>query len=363
MAVYCLFYSFQHYNLRVKVQKNFITKHFFLFLQDHTPKMKDLNQIKQPVETSFDEFIRSFEASLTSNSPTITKAVDTIRRSEGKYLRPLIVLLTAQACGNVTSLSIDAAVWLELLHTASLIHDDVVDDTKQRRGAPSLNAVYDNRIAVLVGDYIFTEAFDRAMQSGMTDIIRIMTKISREMTEGEIKQLENTNLSSDMTEADYFAALEKKTAMLLSACAEIGAITSGASLSVQDCCQRYGRWIGFCFQIRDDVFDYFDTNITGKPSGNDLREGKITLPLLYALNTATETERNPYIQMIRNCEFTPDNITMLTRFAKDKGGVEYAKTIMNNYKKKAVDALDEIPPSDAKDNLIWLADYIVERLK
>jgi len=325
--------------------------------------MIDRNEIERPVQKAFADFRKDFEQALRSDVQTIRSAVGSLHRSSGKHIRPLLLLLSAQACGGVNPLSVRAAVWLELLHTASLIHDDVVDETKQRRGIPSLNAVYDNRIAVLVGDFVLCEAFNRALQSGMIAIVNIMLTLSREMTEGEIKQLENAEHSLMMTENDYFIALEKKTATLLSACAEIGAVTANASGEWQEKCRQFGKWLGYAFQIKDDIFDYFDNAGIGKPSGNDIREGKITLPLLYALESTSPKKKAPWLKIIAEKDFTSDNIASLIRFAKDHGGISYAETRMNAYKDMAVEIIRDLPASDAKNSLLILADYLVEREK
>ena len=324
--------------------------------------MIDRTQIEYPVSDAFEHFQQEFATALQSEVQTVRQAVGAIRRSNGKHLRPLLLLLTAKACGQVNVASVHAAVMLELLHTASLIHDDVVDDTKQRRGVPSLNALYDNRIAVLVGDFIFSNTFLRAIQMGNMQIINVMTLLAHEMTEGEIKQLENADRLV-LTEKDYFIALEKKTATMLASCSEIGAITANVSAEQQAECRRFGQLLGYCFQIKDDIFDYFDDASTGKPSGNDLREGKVTLPLLYALETAAPEERASYLEILRQKDFSPNNIAALLRFAKEKGGIEYAKQRMMAYKENAEAIIRTLPASDARDSLLLLAEYIVERLR
>jgi octaprenyl-diphosphate synthase len=322
--------------------------------------MIDRIQIERPVSEAFERFEAEFARALQSEIRTIRAAVETLQQSNGKHIRPLLLLLTAQACGQAGTGAVRAAVMLELLHTASLIHDDVVDDTKQRRGAPSLNAVYDNRVAVLVGDFIFSNSFLHVMEMDNLQIPRIMVRLTHEMAEGEIKQLENAD-KLVLSEEDYFVVLEKKTATLLASCTEIGAITAGAPTELQESCRTFGKLLGYCFQIRDDIFDYFEDSQTGKPSGNDLREGKVTLPLLYALQTASPAEKAPYMEMLQEKNFTPDLIAALLRFAREKGGIEYAEARMNGFKEQAAAIIRTLPASEARDSLLLLADYLVER--
>ncbi|MDR3260807.1 MAG: polyprenyl synthetase family protein [Tannerella sp.] len=324
--------------------------------------MIDRNQIERPVSKAFNCFQDEFVLALQSEIQTIQSAIETIRRSNGKHIRPLLLLLTAKACGQVNAASVHAAVLLELVHTASLIHDDVVDETKQRRGALSMNAIYDNRIAVLVGDFILSDALIRATQMGDMQIVHIMAMLCRDMAEGEIKQLENADRLV-LTEKDYFIAMEKKTATLLASCTEIGAITANAPEDLRQKCKLFGQLLGYGFQIKDDIFDYFEDTLIGKPSGNDIREGKVTLPLLYALETAVPAEKAPYLNMLVAKNFTPDNVSALLGFAKAKGGVAYAEARMTEYKDKAKEIIRSLPASEARNSLLLLADYLVERSK
>jgi len=324
--------------------------------------MIDTIQIEKPVAELFDQFKKDFSQALRSDIQTIQSAIETIHFSNGKHIRPLLLLLTAKACGRATSLSVESAVLLELLHTASLMHDDVVDETKQRRGFPSMNAIYDNRIAVLVGDFVLADTVIRALKTGEYQIVTIIALLCREMAEGEVKQIENSD-NIILSEKDYFLTLEKKTAALLAACAEIGAITAGADYEMQTKCKQFGHLLGCSFQLKDDIFDYFDNQNIGKPNGNDIREGKITLPLLYALNSTPASEKDIYLDMLHQRQFTPENIAALIEFAKEKGGIEYAEARMIAYKSQAVELIDTLPPSEAKDSLLLLADYFVSRSK
>jgi len=324
--------------------------------------MANINDIKGPIAEAFKQFEDEFANALKSKILTIERAIDTVHHTNGKHIRPLLLLLTAQACGNQNLTSIHSAVLLELLHTASLIHDDVVDETKQRRGVPSISAIFDNRIAVLVGDFILADTLIRAVETGSSAIVKIIATLSREMAEGEIKQLENIN-ELILHEKDYFIALEKKTAMLLASCTEIGAITANADVQLQQKCKEFGQLLGYSFQIKDDIFDYFDNPEIGKPSGNDIREGKVTLPLIYALETANSSEKKNYLTMLSAQEISAENIALLIEFAKSRGGIEYAEKRMLEYKQKADDIISTLPDSDAKNSLLLLSDYIVQRTK
>ncbi|MDR0843674.1 MAG: polyprenyl synthetase family protein [Tannerella sp.] len=324
--------------------------------------MIDREEIEKPVTGAFEDFQKNFNAALYSEIRTIQSAIETLQHSNGKHIRPLLLLLTAKACGNVTAVSVSSAVMLELVHTASLIHDDVVDETKLRRGIPSVNATHDNRVAVLLGDFILSNALIRAINTGSTQIVRIMADLFHEMAEGEIKQLENAD-ELVLTEKDYFIALEKKTAMLLASCTEIGAITANAPVELQQMCKKFGKLLGYCFQIKDDIFDYFDNINIGKPNGNDIREGKVTLPLLYALESSSPEEKKPYLEILTAKQFTPENVSLLIRFAKEKKGIEYAESRMIEYKAKALEIIDSLPDSEARNSLALLANYLIERAK
>ena len=325
--------------------------------------MKDRSNIEQPVAVEFKRFNDEFAASLRSETTRLQSAIDQILKASGKHVRPLLVLLAAKACGGVTENTINSAVFLELLHTATLIHDDVIDETKQRRGVPSLNAIFDNRVSVLVGDYVLSSALIRSIQTGNLKIIGIVSGLGRDLSEGEIKQLETAE-ESIIDEACYMQVIRQKTAMLLSACAEIGAISANASDEMVKKCRDFGEYLGYSFQIKDDIFDYFKEANIGKPTGNDIREGKVTLPLLYALRTAKQTEEvERYLRIIKEKDFSTENIEELIAFAKANGGIEYAEKRMSEFRDKAVEVLLTLPESDARDSLLQLADYIIERKK
>ena len=325
--------------------------------------MIDKQKIIAPVEYEFEQFKADFSKVIKSEIPLLNSAIEQVLQTNGKHIRPLLLLLTAKACCNeLSGMTKKTAVIIEILHTTTLIHDDVVDETKQRRGVPSLNAIFDNRIAVLTGDYILSEAVLQAAKMGNMDIIKLIAKVCRELSEGELIQLDNAKNHS-ISEEKYLQMINKKTATLISACSEIGAISVDASTEIIDKCRLFGKYLGYCFQIKDDIFDYFDNTKIGKPTGNDLREGKITLPLLYALNTAPENESKYYLEKIQTQAYTQENITELINFAKQYGGIEYAENKLLEYKQKAVEIINSFPESEARESLLLMADYFTERTK
>ena len=324
--------------------------------------MNERTNIEKPVAAEFERFNNDFEESLRSETDRLQSAIEVILHSTGKHVRPLLVLLAAKACGQITENTINSAVLLELLHTATLIHDDVIDETKQRRGQPSLNAIFDNRVSVLVGDYVLSTALIRSIRTGDLRIIGIISNLGRDLSEGEIKQLATAE-DSIIDENCYLQVIRKKTATLLSACTEIGAISSGASNEVIAICREFGELLGYAFQIKDDIFDYYKEANIGKPTGNDIREGKVTLPLLYALRESKKEEVARCLEIIKEKDFTEENVEMLIAFAKENGGIDYAKACMKKYHDQAIEVLKQLPESEARTALIELSDYIVNRSK
>ncbi|MDR1525200.1 MAG: polyprenyl synthetase family protein [Tannerella sp.] len=318
-------------------------------------------QIIQPVASEFEQFEEDFSKALHSEVPLLQTAIKRVLCSNGKHIRPMLLLLTAKACGSPTVITREAAIIIEILHTTTLIHDDVVDETKQRRGVASLNAIFDNRIAVLTGDYLLAGTILRVVATENIAMIKIVARVCHELSEGELMQLDNTEKHT-VNEDDYFKMIRKKTASLISACSEIGAITVNAPPeTVRKCC-LFGEYLGYCFQIKDDIFDYYDDLNIGKPTGNDIREGKITLPLLYALKTAPAEEAAHYMDIITAQNFTAENVTALIAFAKQHGGIEYAGQRLMEYKQKAIEIIRRFPESEARDSLLLLADYFAERV-
>jgi len=322
--------------------------------------MNNLYSIAQPVKAEMEVFNRLFTETLHGHNPDFQSMIDFISGKNGKRIRPLILLLSAKLCGEPSEKSVDYAVMLELLHTATLIHDDVVDNTMERRGQLSVNAKYDNRIAVLLGDYILAMAITKAILTQNFTVLDIISRLAQNLAEGELAQLISSK-ELRFNESRYFEVIWKKTAFLLSSCSEMGAISVNASREEQEKLRLIGENLGMCFQIKDDIFDYFDQGNIGKPTGNDIREGKITLPLIYALNAAPKTESDRILKLIQTRDFSPETIREFIDFAKENKGIEYAYSKMEEIKANTLALLNDFPDSDAKISLIGLGDYIIER--
>ncbi|HBG58773.1 polyprenyl synthetase family protein [Proteiniphilum sp. UBA1028] len=270
-----------------------------------------------------------FRQSLKSDNPRVAEMISHVFNSNGKRLRPILVLLTAKACGRIIPETYHGAVTVELLHTATLIHDDVIDKSDMRRGKKSVNAVFDNTKAVLIGDYLLSTALMESVKTRDLGIVSIISELGQNLSEGELDQY---SLASDVIidEDAYFDVIDKKTASLMRASITIGAITGGAGIETIERFRELGGLLGICFQIRDDIFDYYQTDI-GKPTGNDIREGKITLPLIYALKNAPQDLSKEMIGIITSRDYTEDNITKLLMFARNNRGVEHAYRRMDEF--------------------------------
>lgn len=288
--------------------------------------------------------LRAFEdclwASVESANPRIAEMVGYLFQSLGKQLRPILMFLTAKACGGIRPETYRGAVAVELLHNATLIHDDVIDESKLRRSRPSVNAVFDNTRSVLVGDYLLSSALKESAATNDMEIMRVMADLGRNLAEGELNQY---SLATEIIvdEAAYFDVIEKKTASLMRACTVIGARTAGADDKTVALFKELGGLLGISFQIRDDIFDYFKGDI-GKPTGNDIREGKITLPLIFALKNASQEESQAMMHIIRSRNYSEENIHILLEFAKKNGGIDYAYKIMDDYLQKAESVLQNL---------------------
>jgi octaprenyl-diphosphate synthase len=305
----------------------------------------------------FDEYLLN---SVKSDNPHITEMVNYLFRSKGKRLRPILVLLTAKACGGIIPETYHGAVTVELLHSATLIHDDVIDKSELRRGRRSVNAVYDNTQAVLIGDYLLSTALMESVKTSDLNIVRIISELGQNLSEGELNQF---SIASDIIidEKAYFDVIDKKTASLMRASIVIGAITGGADSKMISKFMRLGSILGICFQIRDDIFDYFSNNV-GKPTGNDIREGKITLPLIYALRNAPHELSQVMMQIIEARDYSEENIAILLDFAKEYHGVKYAYSKMNEYLAEAETIISDFRFNDEIKTLMNLfLSYLKER--
>jgi len=313
----------------------------------------------KPVAEELKKFNSYYKESIFSNNVRIQEIVDYIMKSDGKHIRPILLLLAAKACGEINNVTYNSAITIELLHTASLIHDDVVDESKIRRGKASLNAIYDNKMAVLTGDYFLSTALIKSVVTGNIEIISKVSDLGRDLAEGELNQLSLVK-ELILDEEEYFEVIKKKTASLMSVCMSIGAMSVDASKEVVAKFEKLGELLGLCFQLRDDIFDYY-TNAIGKPTGNDIREGKVTLPLLYALRNASESKRKELLTIINSYNYTDENIHKLINYAKDNGGIEYAYKKIEEIKTEAEMLIAEVPDMEVREALGATVDYIVER--
>lgn len=315
--------------------------------------------IAQPVADELNKFNTYYKESISCENTRIQEIIDYIMKSDGKHIRPILLLLAAKACGEINSTTYNTAITVELLHTASLIHDDVVDESKIRRGKASVNAVYDNKMAVLAGDYFLSTALIKSVLTGDIDIITDISNLGRSLAEGELNQLSLVK-EIILDENEYFQVIKKKTASLMSVCMKTGAASVGASEEQINRFADLGEILGLCFQIRDDIFDYF-TNSIGKPTGNDIREGKVTLPLLYAIRNASEADRERIMLIINSYDYTEENISYLIDYAKNNGGIEYAYQKIDELKAKAEKIIATVESEEVRNALHAAVEYVVER--
>ena len=330
--------------------------------------MDYLSTIKQPIEAELTGFIELFNSSLSHEDGMLGSALEHIRKRAGKRMRPMLILLMAKNFGQVTEVTQHAAVGLELLHTASLVHDDVVDESRERRGQASVNATYDNKVAVLVGDYILSTALLHVAHTGSQQIVTYLAELGRTLSNGEILQLTNIG-RKDISEDVYYDVIKQKTAALFEACCAMGALSAGASDDAIAKAKKFGQNLGVIFQIRDDIFDYYDSPQIGKPTGNDMAEGKLTLPVIYALNSTRDEAMTALAFKVKDHAATQDEIARLVAFAKEKGGIDYAERRMEELHAEAVALLDSISKNDSPEKqavkraLLAYLDFVIKREK
>ena len=324
--------------------------------------MSALDLIKEPVDEHLKAFEKQFRASMQSNVPLLDKITRYILKRKGKQIRPMLVFLSAEMCGNVNDKSYRAASLIELLHTATLVHDDVVDDSNERRGFFSLNALWKNKISVLVGDYLLSRGLLLSLDNNDFQLLKIVSEAVREMSEGELLQIEKAR-RLDIEESIYFDIIRKKTASLISACCTCGAVSAGASPETAEKLKQFGENVGIAFQIKDDLFDYERHNDTGKPNGIDIKEQKMTLPLIYMLENSARAEKRKTINIIKNHNDEPEMVGEVIAKVNGSGGIEYAKQKMIAYRDKAFQLLKEFPESPARNSLEQLVIFTTERKK
>lgn len=323
--------------------------------------MDYLSVIKKPITDELNHFIELFNTSLEHQDGLLSQVLMFIKQRSGKRMRPMLMLLVAKAFGRVSEVTQHAAIGLELLHTASLVHDDVVDESGERRGQASVNAFYDNKVAVLVGDYILSTALLHVSFTSSDRIVSGLAELGRTLSDGEILQLENIS-NQTISEEAYYEVIKRKTAALFEACTEIGALSVGASKDDVEQARLFGLHLGMAFQIRDDIFDYYESNDIGKPTGNDMAEGKLTLPVIHAVLATDNGAMKDLALKVKKGEVAPEEVAQLVAFTKENGGIEYAEAKMREFKNKAIGFIEEkIQDTDIKQALNAYLDYVIER--
>jgi octaprenyl-diphosphate synthase len=318
--------------------------------------------IKAPIKEEMAKFEDIFKASLKSKIPLVDIVTNYILRRKGKQMRPMFVFLTAKLNGPVTESTYVAASLIELLHTASLVHDDVVDEAYERRGFFSINALWRSKIAVLMGDYLLTRGLLLSVKNKAYDLLEIVSEAVREMSEGELLQMQRAR-TMKTTPEQYFEIIRKKTATLISASTACGAKSVGSSDEAVNNMKLFGEYVGIAFQIKDDLFDYQPQGLIGKPTANDIKEKKLTLPLIYALENSTSTERKTILRIVKKHNKDSKKIKEVIEFVTLKGGLDFSAKAMYEYKEKALAILTNYPESDVKTGLIELVNYTIERNK
>ncbi|MBQ9822216.1 MAG: polyprenyl synthetase family protein [Muribaculaceae bacterium] len=319
-----------------------------------------LTHIQEQLRPELEAMNDIIVTTLTSNSELTNSIVDSYLKSKGKLLRPIVTLLSAKFFGGINDKALQGAAALEMLHNASLIHDDVIDEATERRGLPTINNVWSNHVAVLVGDFFVTGALRCGVATGDGRILSSLADMGRDLSLGEIDQVDIAR-NHNIDEATYMEIIRAKTASLFECCAAVGGYANDAPLTSIDELRRYTRLLGICFQIKDDTFDYYHDPIIGKPTGNDLREGKVTLPLIYALNRADMPEHDEMLALVSKEKLTGDDIDRLIDFAKRAGGIDYAYAKMESLRDEANDILAPYSPDDTVEQFREIFDYVIER--
>lgn len=318
--------------------------------------------IKAPIEKEMENFEQKFRSSMTSKVPLLDRITRYIVKRKGKQMRPMFVFLCAKLCGNVTEHSYTGAALIELLHTATLVHDDVVDDAHLRRGFFSINALWKNKIAVLVGDYLLSKGLLLAVEQNQFELLRLVSNAVREMSEGELLQIEKTR-KLNLDEAVYFDIIRQKTASLIAACCAVGAASVDAPKENIEKMRLFGEYVGMAFQIKDDLFDFGGGLDIGKPTGIDIKEKKMTLPLIYTIAHSEVKQRRALIKTIKKHHDKPEKVKEVVAAVVAGDGLDYARDKMLEYKQKSLQILSEFPDSEAKEALKSLVEYTVDRKK
>ncbi len=322
--------------------------------------MDKLSAVRQPVQAELESYKLLFDEALAHDDDFLGQALGYIRQRKGKMMRPLLVLLMAKELGVVKESSLRSAVTLELLHTASLVHDDVVDESDERRGQRSVNSVYDNKVAVLVGDYLLSASLLQATLTQNLQVVEIISRLGGTLSEGEVYQLANVR-REEISEDAYFHIISRKTAALFAACAKLGAISAGGDADYVARATRFGELVGICFQIRDDIFDYYPSSQIGKPTGNDMVEGKLTLPVIHALLKTNDPQANEWAKRVKQGEATKEEIDSLVQFTFNNGGIEYAESKMQELVNEALALVAGWKNEEVRRALASYLRYVVKR--
>ena len=322
--------------------------------------MVTINDIQNNISAELSALNAIIEDTLRSSSPLMQQVVQNFLRAKGKQIRPILVILSGKYFGEVSKPVLYAGAAIELLHNASLIHDDVIDESRERRGLPTINRVWDNHIAVLVGDFFVSGALHCAEFTKDFRVITAMSSLGRALSLGEIEQIDNAR-SRSVDEETYLNIIRKKTASLFCSCVQVGGFAAGAPEEQLRDLMAYAELLGICFQIKDDIFDYFDNKEVGKPTGNDLREGKMTLPLIYALSKTDAPRHSEMVELSRKDILEPDDIATLIEYAKEQGGIDYAYSRMEQLKQQADEIISRLPHSESLDDFRMIFSYIISR--
>ena len=321
--------------------------------------MKSIESVKNVISKEFALFESEFGKVYAHDNQLLSSILQHLSKSKGKQVRPLLVLLAAKLCGAVNNASIHTAISLELLHTASLIHDDIVDESDERRGQQAVHVKWNNKVAVLGGDYMLSNSLNIAVKTQNIQILELISDLGKSLADGELLQLSNTRKLLQ-SEQDYYTIIRKKTALLFSVCTTAGAVSVDADSAQVQCLKQFGELLGMCFQIQDDIFDYSENLNIGKPVGNDISEGKVTLPLILALRNTPNAQ---ILDIVENKRFTSENINHVLSFVRNNGGIQLAQEVMERFRAEAASTLCIFPDGEVKTAMLEMLEYITKRNK
>ncbi len=330
------------------------------FCTEKTRKVTTLEKIQSPIASELADFWSQFQEAMHHDNPLLQIALNHLLQKKGKMMRPTLTFLAARAAGEINQSVMDAALALELLHTASLIHDDVVDESDRRRGQISINALLDNKAAVLVGDYVLSKGLHYVALTKSTDVLDSVASIGQLLADGELLQLHNMDAET-FEERSYYEVVRKKTASLFAACAQLGTQLAGGTEGDAERMRQFGQLVGTCFQLRDDIFDYGTPHDVGKPTGNDMREGKLTLPVIHVINKTQDKEMTDIARRVRRGEVSQEEIDNLVAFTREKGGLDYAEWAMDEFRMMAAGLIDEGAQAEVAEALHLYVDYVAQR--